>query len=76
MRDKPLSEREMGAQLISETLAYVESGVCRRKLLLHYFGEEFHVTNCENCDNCRNPKEKLEVKDSTKITLDTINQLD
>jgi ATP-dependent DNA helicase RecQ len=76
MRDKPLSEREMGAQLISETLAYVESGVCRRRLLLHYFGEEYTEENCGNCDNCLNPKEKLEVKDSVKITLDTINELD
>jgi ATP-dependent DNA helicase RecQ len=76
MRDKPLSEREMGAQLISETLAYVESGVCRRKLLLHYFGEEYKKENCGNCDNCRNPKEKLEVKDSIKITLDAIKELD
>ncbi len=76
MRDKPLSEREMGAQLISETLAYVESGVCRRRLLLHYFGEEYKNENCGNCDNCLNPKEKLEVKDSVKITLDTIAELD
>ena len=76
MRDKPLSEREMGGQLISETLAYVESGVCRRKLLLHYFGEEYKKENCGNCDNCNNPKEKLEVKDSVKITLDAINELD
>ncbi len=76
MRDKPLSEREMGGQLISETLAYVESGVCRRKLLLHYFGEEYKPENCGNCDNCLHPKEKLEVKDSVKITLDAINELD
>ena len=76
MRDKPLSEREMGGQLISETLAYVESGVCRRRLLLHYFGEEYKKENCDNCDNCLNPKEKLEVKDSVKITLDAINELD
>ncbi len=76
MRDKPLSEREMGAQLISETLAYVESGVCRRKLLLHYFGEEYKGDNCGNCDNCKNPKEKLEVKDSIKITLDAIKELE
>jgi ATP-dependent DNA helicase RecQ len=54
MRDKPLSEREMGGQLISETLAYVESGVCRRKLLLHYFGEVYKNENCGNCDNCHN----------------------
>jgi ATP-dependent DNA helicase RecQ len=76
MRDKPLSEREMGAQLITETVAYVESSVCRRKLLLHYFGEQYKHDNCENCDNCLNPKEKLDVKDSVKITLDTINELD
>jgi ATP-dependent DNA helicase RecQ len=76
MRDKPLSEREMGGQLISETLAYVESGVCRRKLLLHYFGEPYKNENCGNCDNCLHPKEKLEVKDSIKITLDTITELD
>lgn len=76
MRDKPLSEREMGAQLISETVAYVESGVCRRKLLLHYFGETLNQDNCGNCDNCLNPKEKLEVRDSSKIVLDTINELD
>ncbi len=76
MRDKPLSEREMGGQLISETLAYVESGVCRRRLLLHYFGETYKKDNCGNCDNCLNPKEKLEVKDSIKITLDCIKELD
>lgn len=76
MRDKPLSEREMGAQLIAETVAYVESGVCRRKLLLHYFGEELHQENCGSCDNCLNPKEKLEVRDSSKIVLETIRELD
>ncbi|MBS1589060.1 MAG: DNA helicase RecQ [Bacteroidetes bacterium] len=76
MRDKPLSEREMGAQLIAETVAYAESGVCRRKLLLHYFGETLHQDNCGNCDNCLHPKEKLEVRDSSKIVLDAINELD
>ena len=76
MRDKPLSEREMGAQLISETVAYTESGVCRRKNLLHYFGETLEQDNCGNCDNCLNPKEKLDVKDSVKIVLDTIKALD
>ncbi|MCD6010592.1 MAG: recQ [Flavipsychrobacter sp.] len=76
MRDKPLSEREMGGQLISETLAYVESGVCRRRLLLHYFGEEYKSENCGHCDNCLHPKEKLDVKDSVKITLDAIAELD
>jgi len=76
MRDKPLSEREMGAQLITETVAYVESGACRRRLLLHYFGEMSDVENCANCDNCCHPKEKLDVKDSVKIVLDAIDQLD
>lgn len=76
MRDKPLSEREMGGQLIAETLAYAESSVCRRKLLLHYFGETLKESNCGNCDNCRNPKEKLDVKDSVKIVLDTIKEVD
>lgn len=76
MRDKTLSEREMGAQLISETVAYTTSSVCRRKLLLHYFGEKLKQDNCGNCDNCLNPKEKIDVKDSVKIVLDTINALE
>lgn len=75
MRDKPLSEREMGAQLISETVAYAESGVCRRKLLLYYFGEELKSDNCGHCDNCVNPKERLEVKDSSKIVLEAVKEL-
>lgn len=76
MRDKPLSEREMGAQLIQETVAYVEGSVCRRKALLHYFGEEYKGDNCGMCDNCLHPKEKLEVKDSIKIVLDAIASLE
>ena len=76
MRDKTLSEREMGAQLISETVAYTESSVCRRKLLLYYFGETLKQDNCGNCDNCLHPKEKIDVKDSVKIVLDTINALE
>ncbi len=76
MRDKPLSEREMNAQLIAETVAYVESSVCRRKTLLHYFGETYTGENCGMCDNCRSPKPKLEVKDSIKIVLDTIATLE
>lgn len=76
MRDKPLSEREMGAQLITETVAYVESGACRRRLLLHYFGEIDRIENCAHCDNCCHPKELLDVKDSVKIVLDAINELD
>ena len=63
MRDKPLSEREVGAQLINETVAYAESGVCRRKVLMSYFGEEYEKENCGQCDNCKHPKEKVEAKE-------------
>lgn len=76
MRDKPLSEREMGAQLINETVAYAESSVCRRKVILHYFGEQFDKENCGSCDNCRNPKEKIEVKNRVVIVLKTIKALE
>ena len=76
MRDKPLSEREVGAQLINETVAYAESGVCRRKSLMSYFGEEYKQENCDNCDNCKHPKEKIEVKDEAVKVLKTIRSLD
>src|SRR5690606_36220836 len=76
MRDKPLSEREVGAQLINETEAYAESGVCRRKVILSYFGEEFPQENCGNCDNCKNPKEKIEAKEDAVIVLKAIRTLD
>jgi len=76
MRDKPLSEREVGAQLINETVAYAESSVCRRKILLHYFGEHWDNKNCGNCDNCKNPKEKIEAKDNVVKVLKTIKALD
>ncbi|MFL9481853.1 DNA helicase RecQ [Chitinophagaceae bacterium LWZ2-11] len=76
MRDKPLSEREVGAQLIDETVAYAESSVCRRKVLLHYFGEEWENKNCGNCDNCKNPKEKIEAKDDVVKVIKTIQALD
>lgn len=63
LRDKPVAEREMGAQLMQEVVAYAETASCRRRFLLHYFGEEFHEDRCgKMCDNCRNPKEKMEVK--------------
>lgn len=76
MRDKPLSEREVGAQLIHETVAFAESGVCRRKVLLGYFGEEYERENCGNCDNCKHPKEKVEAKDQAALALKTIKALD
>ena len=76
MRDKPLSEREVGAQLIHETVAYAESGVCRRKILMNYFGEEYKEKDCRNCDNCLNPKEKVEAKEHAVKMLKTIKALD
>jgi len=76
MRDKPLSEREVGNQLISETVAFAESGVCRRKILLSYFGEEYENDKCGNCDNCLHPKEKIEAKDEVVCALKTIKALD
>ncbi|GAA4300207.1 DNA helicase RecQ [Compostibacter hankyongensis] len=76
MRDKPLSEREMGAQLINEIVAYAESAVCRRKMILHYFGEKYEQDDCGQCDNCRYPKEKIEVKNRVVIVLKAIRALD
>ena len=76
MRDKPLSEREVGAQLISETVAFSESGVCRRKILMNYFGEEFPDTNCGQCDNCLHPKEQHEAKENVVKALKVLKALD
>jgi ATP-dependent DNA helicase RecQ len=76
MKDKPLSEREVGAQLINETVGYAETGVCRRKVLMSYFGEEYTTENCGNCDNCLHPKERVEAKDNAAKVLRTIKALD
>lgn len=76
MRDKPLSEREVGAQLINESVAYAESGVCRRKTLLSYFGEDYDKENCGNCDNCKHPKEKIEAKENVVKAIRVIKALD
>ena len=76
MRDKPLSEREVGAQLINETVAFAETGVCRRKILMSYFGEEYEKENCGHCDNCKHPKERIEAKDDAVIALKAIKALD
>jgi len=75
LRDKPLNEREVGAQLIDETVAFAESGACRRRSLLHYFGEAWEDTNCGHCDNCLNPKEKMEAKDQLVQLLKVIEAL-
>lgn len=76
MRDKPLSEREVGAQLINETVAFAESGVCRRKVLMSYFGEEYTDENCGACDNCLHPRERVEAKDNVVKALKVIKALD
>ncbi len=76
MRDKPLSEREVGAQLINETVSYAESSVCRRKTLLYYFGEAFNDTkSCGHCDNCLQPKEKIEAKADAATVLKAVKAL-
>ncbi|MEG1574016.1 MAG: DNA helicase RecQ [Bacteroidales bacterium] len=72
MQGKPIAEQEIGKQLLLETAAYAESSVCRRKLLLHYFGEEYTEDNCGNCDNCLHPKKQMEARELLSIILETI----
>jgi len=72
LEGKPLAEQDIGRQLLQETTAYCESSVCRRKMLLHYFGETYEVNNCGNCDNCLNPKKKVEAKELLETVLETI----
>lgn len=72
MEGKPVAEQDIGKQLLQETAAYAESSVCRRKLLLHYFGEIYQENNCGNCDNCLNPKKQVEAKDSLCLVIETI----
>ena len=72
LEGKPLAEQDIGRQLLKETTAYAESSVCRRKLLLHYFGETYEVENCGNCDNCLNPKKQIEAQDMLELLLEAI----
>ena len=72
MKDKTPAEKDIGTHLLSETAAYCESSVCRRKMLLHYFGEEYDKENCGNCDNCLHPKTRTEQKDNLLLALQTI----
>jgi ATP-dependent DNA helicase RecQ len=72
MQGKPIAEQEIGKQLLLETVSYAESSVCRRKLLLHYFGEEYHRENCEACDNCLHPKTQFEGSDYVVSVLEAI----
>ena len=75
MEGKPVAEQDIGRQLLSETAAYAETSVCRRKMLLHYFGEEYHEENCHNCDNCLHPKTKIEAHEQLCIVLSAIQAL-
>lgn len=72
MEGKPVAEQDIGRQLLQETAAYAESSVCRRKMLLHYFGEEYDKDNCGCCDNCLHPQKKIEGKEALEIVLETI----
>lgn len=75
MENKPVAEQDIGKQLLQETEAYAESSVCRRKVLLHYFGEDYPKDNCGMCDNCRHPKTKVEEKDALLIVLTSVKVL-
>ncbi|MBR3977541.1 MAG: DNA helicase RecQ [Bacteroidaceae bacterium] len=72
LEGKPLAEQYIGRQLLYETTAYAESSVCRRKLLLHYFGENYDVENCGNCDNCLTPKKQVEAKEMLEAVIETV----
>ena len=72
MEGKPVAEQDIGRQLLQETAAYAETSVCRRKMLLHYFGEQYDKDNCGNCDNCLHPGKKIDAKDQLVIALKAI----
>ena len=72
MEGKPVAEQDIGRQLLVETAAYAETSVCRRKMLLHYFGESYDKDNCGNCDNCLHPKTKIEAKNQLVTVLNVI----
>ena len=75
MEGKPVAEQDIGRQLLAETAAYAESSVCRRKMLLHYFGEEYTADNCHNCDNCLHPKTKIEAEQQLVAVLKAVQAL-
>ena len=75
LQGKPIIEQEIGKQLLLETAAYAESAVCRRKVLLHYFGEEFTEENCGSCDNCLTPRTTVEGKELLVTALEAIDLL-
>ncbi len=75
MQGKPVAEQEIGKLLLLETVSYAESSMCRRKSLLHYFGEEYTEANCGACDNCCNPKPKVEAKEHLQLALETLQAI-
>ena len=75
MEGKPVAEQDIGRQLLAETAAYAETSVCRRKMLLHYFGEEYKEDNCHNCDNCLHPKPKIEAQELLVVVLKAVQAL-
>ena len=75
MQGKPIAEQEIGKLLLLETVSYAESSMCRRKTLLHYFGEDYTEDNCGNCDNCRNPKPKVDAKAALKMALEALRDI-
>lgn len=75
MKGKPVAEQEIGKQLLLETVAYAESSACRRKVILHYFGENYEQENCGQCDNCRNPKQKVDATDDIGLVLEAISEV-
>jgi len=75
MQGKPVAEQEIGKLLLLETVSYAESSMCRRKTLLHYFGEEYTEDNCGNCDNCRNPRPKIDARKDLKTALEALRDI-
>ena len=75
MQGKPVAEQEIGKQLLMETVAYAESNTCRRKLLLSYFGEDYHVDNCGACDNCLHPKRQFDGREEMSLVIELIQSL-
>ena len=75
MQGKPIAEQEIGKLLLQETVSYAESSMCRRRTLLHYFGEEYTEENCGNCDNCRNPKPTVDAKAALKTALEALRDI-
>jgi ATP-dependent DNA helicase RecQ len=73
MKGKPVAEQEIGKQMLLETVSFAETSVCRRKYLLHYFGERYEEENCGNCDNCLHPKTQIEAMDEVALMLETVD---